>query len=163
MSRGGGRRSRYEEGGGRRGRRESPVGRRRRERSRSRSIERRVEKQGHAEGEEGKRGTQRGRKKKGHAEGVEGKKGHAEGVEGKKEEDIAFDAELSAEEIQMMMAMGIPFGFDSTQGKHIDDDSANVGAVKTATKRTARQYMNRKAGFNKPLPPEKTGEKIRGD
>lgn len=73
---------------------------------------------------------------------------------------VALDAELSAEEIQMMMAMGIPFGFDSTQGKHVDDMASNQGAVKVATKRSARQYMNRKGGFNKALPAERTGEKV---
>lgn len=74
--------------------------------------------------------------------------------------DVALDAELSAEEIQMMMAMGIPFGFESTQGKHVDDKASNQGAVKVATKRSARQYMNRKGGFNKALPAERTGEKV---
>ena len=74
--------------------------------------------------------------------------------------EVALDAELSAEEIQMMMAMGIPFGFDTTQGKHVDDKASNQGAVKVATKRSARQYMNRKGGFNKALPAEKTGEKV---
>ena len=77
--------------------------------------------------------------------------------------EVQLDAELTAEEIQMMVAMGIPFGFESTQGKHVEDEAANQGAVKTATKRTARQYMNRKGGFNKALPAEKTGDKIRGD
>ncbi|KAI8109268.1 hypothetical protein M9435_005680 [Picochlorum sp. BPE23] len=79
------------------------------------------------------------------------------------QKEVQLDAELTAEEIQMMVAMGIPFGFESTQGKHVEDEAANQGAVKTATKRTARQYMNRKGGFNKALPAEKTGEKIRGD
>lgn len=74
--------------------------------------------------------------------------------------EVSLDAELTAEEIQMMLAMGIPFGFDSTQGKHVDDTAANQGAVKVATKRSARQYMNRKGGFNKALPAEKTGEKV---
>lgn len=74
--------------------------------------------------------------------------------------DIALDAELTPEEIQMMMAMGIPFGFDTTQGKHVDDDRANAGAVRSQTKRTARQYMNRKGGFNRPLPAERTGQKV---
>ena len=44
----------------------------------------------------------------------------------------------------MMAAMGIPFGFDSTQGKKVEDDGANTGAVKVKTTRSARQYMNRK-------------------
>lgn len=79
------------------------------------------------------------------------------------EKDVQLDADLSPEEIQMMIAMGIPFGFDTTQGRHVDDEDANQGAVKTATKRRARQYMNRKRGFNRPLPSEKTGERITGD
>lgn len=79
------------------------------------------------------------------------------------EKDVQLDADLSPEEIQMMIAMGIPFGFDTTQGRHVEDEGANQGAVKTATKRTARQYMNRKRGFNRPLPSEKTGERITGD
>jgi U4/U6.U5 tri-snRNP-associated protein 3 len=73
---------------------------------------------------------------------------------------VELDAELSAEEIQMMAAMGIPFGFGSTQGKKVEDESCNVGAVKVNSKRSARQYMNRKKGFNKALPSEKTGEKV---
>lgn len=79
---------------------------------------------------------------------------------GNNQQVVALDAELSAEEIQMMMAMGIPFGFDSTQGKHVDDTASNQGAVKVATKRSARQYMNRKGGFNKALPAERTGDKV---
>ena len=73
---------------------------------------------------------------------------------------VQLDAELSAEEIQMMAAMGIPFGFGSTQGKKVEDEACNAGAVKVNSKRSARQYMNRKGGFNKALPAEKTGEKV---
>jgi len=102
------------------------------------------------------RGQQDDKKKKGSKAPV-----IQQAPENKKE--VQLDAELTAEEIQMMVAMGIPFGFESTQGKHVEDEAANQGAVKTATKRTARQYMNRKGGFNKALPAEKTGEKIRGD
>ena len=68
--------------------------------------------------------------------------------------DVQLDAELSAEEIQMMSMMGIPFGFGTTQGKKVDDDACNAGAVKVNSKRTARQYMNRKGGHNKNLPSE---------
>ena len=77
--------------------------------------------------------------------------------------EVSLDAEMSAEEIQMMMAMGIPFGFDSTQGKKVDDEAANTGAVKVKTTRTARQYMNRRGGFNKMLPAEVTGKKVSRD
>jgi hypothetical protein len=117
----------------------------------------------------------------------------------------ALDAELTPEELQMMMAMGIPFvsstscgtpavdaqlrwhaapccccccrrlmrrrsspatrvqGFDTTRGKHVEDEGANAGAVKVKTTRTARQFMNRKGGFNRALPAEKTGQKVAGD
>lgn len=77
--------------------------------------------------------------------------------------EVALDAELTPEEIQMMQAMGIPYSFDSTQGKHVDDERANTGAVKVASTRRARQFMNRRGGFNRPLPPERTGEKVRRD
>jgi len=56
--------------------------------------------------------------------------------------------------------MGIPFGFASTQGQFVEDEKANAGAVKIQTKRSARQYMNRKGGFNRPLPAEVTGHKV---
>jgi hypothetical protein len=56
---------------------------------------------------------------------------------------------LTPEEIQMMMSMGIPFGFDTTQGKKVEDEAANAGAIKIKTTRTARQYMNRKVSFSK--------------
>jgi U4/U6.U5 tri-snRNP-associated protein 3 len=62
-------------------------------------------------------------------------------------ENVELDAELSPEEIQMMMAMGIPFGFDTTQGKKVEDEAANTGAIKIKTTRTARQYMNRKVSY----------------
>jgi len=54
--------------------------------------------------------------------------------------------------------MGIPFGFDTTQGKHIEDESVNAGAVKVKQKRRARQYMNRRGGFNRALPTERSGQ-----
>lgn len=73
---------------------------------------------------------------------------------------VELDAELTPEDIQMMMAMGIPFGFDSTQGRYVEDERANAGGVKVSTTRTARQYMNRKGGFNRPLPAEVTGKKV---
>lgn len=73
--------------------------------------------------------------------------------------DVALDADITPEEMQMMQAMGIPFGFDTTQGKQTEDDASNAGAVKVQSKRAARQYMNRKGGFNRPLAVERTGEK----
>ena len=44
------------------------------------------------------------------------------------------------------------------QGRHIEDDGANAGAVKVKQKRRSRQYMNRRGGFNRALPAERTGE-----
>ena len=76
---------------------------------------------------------------------------------------VDFDADISAEEMQMMSMMGIPFGFDSTQGKHVEDEASNAGGVKTKEKRRARQYMNRRGGFNRPLPAERTNETARRD
>lgn len=48
-------------------------------------------------------------------------------------------------------------GFSTTQGTFVEDDAVNSGAVKTKTTRHARQYMNRKGGFNRALPAEVTG------
>lgn len=72
--------------------------------------------------------------------------------------DIA--AGLTPEDIQMMMACGIPFGFGSTAGTEVDDDTANASAIQVRSQRKARQFMNRKGGFNRPLPAERTGEKM---
>lgn len=76
------------------------------------------------------------------------------------EAELEFDAGVTPEEIAMMASMGIPFGFDTTSGKAVDDERANAGAVKAKQTRQARQYMNRRGGFNRPLPAEKTGEKV---
>ena len=53
-----------------------------------------------------------------------------------------------------------PLGLVVCQGKHVEDDAVNAGAVKAKETRQARQYMNRRGGFNRPLPAEKTGEKV---
>lgn len=58
-----------------------------------------------------------------------------------------------------MAAMGIPVGFATTKNAMVDDEACRVSAVRKSTKRQARQYMNRKAGFNRPLPAERTGVK----
>jgi len=50
-----------------------------------------------------------------------------------------------------MAAMGLPTGFNTTQGKEVKD--GNVAGVRVATKRQFRQYMNRKGGFNRLLAP----------
>mmetsp|Transcript_16366 Transcript_16366/g.45600 ORF Transcript_16366/g.45600 Transcript_16366/m.45600 type:complete len:208 (+) Transcript_16366:2562-3185(+) len=74
--------------------------------------------------------------------------------------DVDLNAGVSAEELAMMQAMGIPTGFDTTSGKMVEDENCHVGAVRVKSKRQARQYMNRRGGFNRPLPAEKSGEKI---
>ncbi len=38
-------------------------------------------------------------------------------------------------------------GFDTTQGKGAEDDSAKAGAVKVKSTRQARQYMNRRVSL----------------
>ena len=62
------------------------------------------------------------------------------------------------EEAMMMRMMGFS-GFNTTQGQHVDDEFSNASAVQKNTKRQARQYMNRKGGFNRPLPAEVTGQR----
>ena len=60
--------------------------------------------------------------------------------------------DLSAEDraqLEMMKAMGLPCGFDTTAGKAVHQ--SNEGTVNIKKKRTYRQYMNRRGGFNKPL------------
>lgn len=44
----------------------------------------------------------------------------------------------------------------------MDDEFANAGAVFKRSLRQARQYMNRKGGFNRPLPTEVTGKRQQG-
>lgn len=69
-------------------------------------------------------------------------------------------AGLTADEMAMMQNLGLPFGFNTTQGLQIDDEAANESAVKISSQRKPRQYMNRKGGFNRPLPAEQTGKKM---
>ena len=71
-----------------------------------------------------------------------------------------FTAGLTAEDMHMMQQLGLPFGFDTTQGKIVDDAAANESAVKITSQRKARQFMNRKGGFNRSLPAEQTGKKM---
>lgn len=53
--------------------------------------------------------------------------------------------------------------FDTTQGKEVEDAAAKQSGSRVKSLRTARQYMNRKGGFNRPLPAEKSGEKYHPD
>ncbi|CBI17845.3 unnamed protein product, partial [Vitis vinifera] len=62
-------------------------------------------------------------------------------------------AEMDADEIELMKKMGIPCTFDSTKGKPVP--GADVSGVRSVTKRLPRQYMNRRGGFNRPLPAER--------
>ena len=52
---------------------------------------------------------------------------------------------------EMMAKMGLPVGFDTTQGKGHDDPRCKLEAVKKKDMRKYRQYMNRRGGFNRPL------------
>mmetsp|Transcript_18399 Transcript_18399/g.50740 ORF Transcript_18399/g.50740 Transcript_18399/m.50740 type:complete len:90 (+) Transcript_18399:504-773(+) len=61
-------------------------------------------------------------------------------------------------ELEAMAKMGLPVQLDTTKGKGNmqNDRFAQTGAVRIKPQRHARQYMNRKCGFNKPLPVEGT-------
>lgn len=59
---------------------------------------------------------------------------------------------MDEDEIEAMKKLGIPVGFDSTKGKPVAGN--DVGEVRKVTKRQPRQYMNRRGGFNRPLPAE---------
>ena len=67
--------------------------------------------------------------------------------------DGGGEAEGNEDELEMMKMFGIPTGFDSTKGKPVP--GADVSGVRAVTKRQPRQYMNRRGGFNRPLPAEK--------
>lgn len=75
-------------------------------------------------------------------------------IDGAEENNTTDDNEaMDEDEMEMMKKLGIPVGFDSTKGKPVAGN--DVGAVRKVTKRQPRQYMNRRGGFNRPLPPEK--------
>ncbi|KAF2309446.1 hypothetical protein GH714_002603 [Hevea brasiliensis] len=76
--------------------------------------------------------------------------GGGEGGEGEVEVEGSL---VDEDEIEMMKKLGIPIGFDSTKGKPVP--GADVSGVRVVTKRQPRQYMNRRGGFNRPLPPER--------
>lgn len=69
-----------------------------------------------------------------------------------KDKDNVGD-EVAEDEMEMMKMLGIPTGFDSTKGKAVP--GADVSGVRAVTKRQPRQYMNRRGGFNRPLPAER--------
>lgn len=70
-----------------------------------------------------------------------------------KQKENGEEVDVNEDEIEMMKMMGIPVGFDSTKGKPVP--GADVSGVRAVTKRQPRQYMNRRGGFNRPLPAEK--------
>jgi U4/U6.U5 tri-snRNP-associated protein 3 len=72
-------------------------------------------------------------------------------------EEAAGGGEEEDDEEAMRRLMGFS-GFDSTKGKEVEDANANASAVFKKSVRSARQYMNRKGGFNRPLPQELTGQ-----
>lgn len=84
------------------------------------------------------------KQKKKKKEKEDGSGGVGEGGEEMMDED--------EDEIEVMKKFGIPVGFDSTKGKPVAGN--DVGAVRKVTKRQPRQYMNRRGGFNRPLPAE---------
>ncbi|KAJ7955791.1 U4/U6.U5 small nuclear ribonucleoprotein 27 kDa protein [Quillaja saponaria] len=53
-----------------------------------------------------------------------------------------------------MKKLGIPVGFYSTKGKPVP--GPDLSGVKAVTKRQPREYMNRRGGFNLPLPAERS-------
>ncbi|XP_026457693.1 U4/U6.U5 small nuclear ribonucleoprotein 27 kDa protein-like [Papaver somniferum] len=60
---------------------------------------------------------------------------------------------MDNDEIELMKKLGMPVGFDSTKGKPVP--GADVSGIRMTTKRQPRQYMNRRGGFNRPLPLER--------
>jgi U4/U6.U5 tri-snRNP-associated protein 3 len=72
-----------------------------------------------------------------------------------------IDLEGSDEDAMAKMAamMGLPLDFDTSQNK--DHTTSEASAIHRKTVRSARQYMNRKGGFNRALPAERTGEKVK--
>ena len=76
------------------------------------------------------------------------KKKEEERKQKEKEKPVIHDG-MSMEE--QMRAMGLPVGFDTTQGKKVEDEKVNAHGVRLKTQRQYRQYMNRRGGFNRPL------------
>lgn len=80
-------------------------------------------------------------------------KGVGNGNSGGGGDGVVEGAVGDEDEIEMMKKLGIPVGFDSTKGKPVP--GADLSGVRMVTKRQPRQYMNRRGGFNRPLPPER--------
>ncbi|GHP05284.1 hypothetical protein PPROV_000403600 [Pycnococcus provasolii] len=98
-----------------------------------------------------------------HAEKVPADGGTAAAAGGDGQHNAATPM-MAEEDEETLMARMMGFGsFSSTQGVHVNDATANASGVRLMTKRSARQYMNRRGGFNRPLPAERTGERVRRD
>mmetsp|Transcript_27457 Transcript_27457/g.40398 ORF Transcript_27457/g.40398 Transcript_27457/m.40398 type:complete len:106 (+) Transcript_27457:297-614(+) len=73
------------------------------------------------------------------------------------DEDDDPETAAAKMEMQAMAMMGMPVDFNSSKGKaHQSDKAALAGGVRIKPQRETRQYMNRRCGFNKPLPAEAT-------
>ena len=82
--------------------------------------------------------------------------------EAEEERDDQWDAgeqneETNEEESELAKLMGFS-GFTTSHGSGKADACTKLSAARKQTTRQGRQYMNRKSGFNRPLPAEKTGE-----
>jgi len=94
----------------------------------------------------------------------EGNKGSGSGPSSSSAKQMAaslenefFETGFDEEQEAMMKMMG--FGsFNTTQGEKVKGNAAGFAKVKST--RQARQFMNRKGGFNRPLPAERTGQKL---
>ncbi|GMH37705.1 hypothetical protein BSKO_05578 [Bryopsis sp. KO-2023] len=133
--------------------RERSRSRERPRRSRSPRKERKRSRDRRHRGRRSRSGERR-KRRRGEKESTEEKGDEAE------EPKVDFTADITPEDVQMMQAMGIPFGFDSSKGKDSKDLASKMSSVRTKSTRQARQYMNRKGGFNRPLPAERTNEKV---
>merc|ERR1711933_460919 len=78
----------------------------------------------------------------------------------KASQDITIDKEFNTKNklsyIDEMHNMGLPCSFSSSKGQA--HPSLEVKKIKNV--RHGRQYMNRRGGFNRPLPAERTGIKL---
>lgn len=62
-------------------------------------------------------------------------------------------AQLDEEELRIREMLGLPTGFTSTKGIHVQGNVDGTAKI-TQSSRKYRQYMNRRGGFNQPLEPE---------
>lgn len=80
--------------------------------------------------------------------------------ENEDEKDQASGAQESKDlDSEMAKLMGFS-GFASSHGVGKSDEASKVSAARKRSTRQGRQYMNRKSGFNRPLPAERTGQVV---